>query len=81
MADAWRLQDSPLGCSTSALLEPRGEIYAPPARHSRRPAPAARHPSRGLLLPTTEVLIQEGELLLHAGGGEGEENSHGDPLD
>ncbi|TKS87735.1 Phospholipid-transporting ATPase IB [Collichthys lucidus] len=41
-----------------------GEIYAPPAPLTRLPAPAACHPSPGLLLPSVEVLTQEGGLLL-----------------
>lgn len=39
-----------------------GEIYAPPAPLTRLPAPAACHPSPGLLLPSVEVLTQEGGL-------------------
>lgn len=41
-----------------------GEIYTPAAPLTRLPAPAACHPSHGLLLPSAEVLTQEGGLLL-----------------
>lgn len=48
--------------------EAPGEIYAPPAPLTRLPAPAVCHPSPGLLLPSLEVLTQEGGLLMAAMG-------------
>ncbi|TNN88853.1 Phospholipid-transporting ATPase IB [Liparis tanakae] len=42
----------------------QGEIYASPAPLTRLPAPAACHPSPRFLLPSVEVLTQEGGLLL-----------------
>lgn len=52
VAVTWRLKDSPLGCSTATLLEPPW-----------LPTPAVCHPSSSLLLPSVEVLTQQGGLL------------------
>jgi len=59
----------------------QGEIYASPAPLTRLPAPAACHPSPRYILPSVEVLTQEGGLLLLVMRIQGaEESVHGDPL-
>lgn len=47
----------------SALLEPWGRFTPRQPLSPGFPAPAACHPSPGLLLPSVEVLTQEGGLL------------------
>lgn len=61
MGTTWRLRDSPLGCSMSALLQPpRREVFTP----EDSPTPAACHPNSGLLLLSEEVLTHKGGLLM-----------------
>lgn len=55
---------APMRLTSWVFLDSRGEIYASPAPLTRLPAPAACHPSPPLLLPSVEVLTQEGGLLL-----------------
>lgn len=65
LANTWRLCGSPLGCSMSARLEPPpgGDLYpASPSHQAPRTCCTSPEPP-GLLLPSAEVLTQEGGLL------------------